>query len=386
MDLDRIQESLRRQNLDAWLFFDHHGRDPLAYKVLGLTQPSHVTRRWYYVIPAHGEPAGLVHRIEPGVIAALPGEQIKYSTWQEQHAGIAVLLGTAKRIAMQYSPLCAVPYVAMVDAGTVELVRSLGVDVRSSAELIQEFEACLTDLQFESHIEAGQIMDTIRAGAFRLIGQKLGKIDELTVRDWIRDQFHQNGLATDAGPIVGVNAHAGNPHYDPTPETNQPINHGDLVLIDMWARFDRPNAVFYDITWTGMSGEPSSRVREVFETVRDARDKAVETVKAAVHSGSEIRGFEVDDAARGHIVSKGFGKEFVHRTGHSIGTEVHGAGANMDNLETHDERRLLPGSLFSIEPGIYLEDFGVRAELNMYVTRDSAVTTGEVQHDLVIFG
>lgn len=383
MDLEKIQESLRRQNLDAWLFFDHHGRDALAYKVLGLPQPNHVTRRWYYAIPATGSPLGLVHRIESGVIAPLDGQKLSYSTWQEQHAGLLKILGKSRRVAMQYSPLCAVPYVAMVDAGTVELVRSLGVEVVSSAELIQEFEACLTETQFASHLEAGKVMDEIRAGAFRLIGQNLGTIDELTVRDWIRDEFSRNGLITDAGPIVGVNSNAGNPHYDPTPETNQKIAPGDFVLIDMWAKFDRPDAVFYDITWTGISGEPSSRVQRVFDAVRDARDKSVELVKTAISEGREICGFEVDDAARNHIRGQGFGDWFVHRTGHSIGTEVHGAGANMDNFETHDERRLMTGSLFSIEPGIYLEDFGVRSELNMFVRQGQALTTGEIQRELV---
>ena len=386
MDLARIQDSLRRQNLDAWLFFDHHGRDPLAYKVLGMSPPAHITRRWYYLIPAEGDPVGLVHRIESGVISALPGEMLKYSTWQEQHAGIARLLGKAKRIAMQYSPRCAVPYVSMVDAGTIELVRELGVEVATSAELIQEFEACLTETQFASHLDAGVIMDKIRAGAFHLINEKLGDIDELTVRDWIRDQFLQANLITDSGPIVGVNAHAGNPHYEPTPATNKPINPNDFVLIDMWAKFNRPNAVYYDITWTGYCGTPPARIREVFETVRDARDCALKAVATAIAAHRDIRGFEVDDAARNHIRDKGYGDYFVHRTGHSIGTEVHGAGANMDNLETHDERRLLPGSLFSIEPGIYLEDFGVRSEINMFVKANEAATTGEVQRDLVRIG
>ena len=386
MDLARIQDSLRRQNLDAWLFFDHHGRDPLAYKVLGMSPPAHITRRWYYLIPAEGDPVGLVHRIESGVISALPGEKLKYSTWQEQHAGIARLLGKAKRIAMQYSPRCAVPYVSMVDAGTIELVRELGVEVTTSAELIQEFEACLTEIQFASHLEAGVLMDKIRAGAFQLINEKLGHIDELTVRDWIRDQFLQANLITDSGPIVGVNAHAGNPHYEPTPATNKPINPDDFVLIDMWAKFNRLNAVYYDITWTGYCGTPTARIREVFETVRDARDCAMKAVAAAIAAHRDIRGFEVDDAARNQIRDKGYGDQFVHRTGHSIGTEVHGAGANMDNLETHDERRLLPGSLFSIEPGIYLEDFGVRSEINMFVKANEAVTTGEVQRDLVRIG
>ena len=391
MDLQRIQEALRRQKLDGWLFFDHHERDPLAYRVLGFQPPRHVTRRWYYLIPANGEPRGLVHRIEPGVIDALPGEKLKYSSWREQHAGLARLLKGLTRVAMQYSPLCAIPYIAMVDAGTVELVRAQGVDVASSAELIQEFEACLDEEQFATHLEAGRRVDKVCAEAFRFIGAGLRSgVDELRVRDWVREQFRAAGMVTDSGPIVGVNAHAGNPHYEPSLETNAPVHPGDFVLIDMWAKLDRPDAIYYDITWTGFCGkpgiEPPDRVRQVFETVRDARDRAIEAVADAVKSHRDIRGFEVDDAARNHIRDKGFGDRFTHRTGHSIGTEVHGTGANMDNLETHDERRILPGALFSVEPGIYLEDFGVRSEVNVFVTPTSASTTGAVQRELVRIG
>lgn len=387
MDIQRIQEALRRQKLDGWLFFDHHHRDPLAYRVLGFHPPAHVTRRWYYLIPANGEPRGLVHRIEAGVIEALPGEKLKYSSWQEQHAGLARLLKGLTRVAMQYSPLCAVPYVAMVDAGTVELVRAQGVDVTSSAELIQEFEACLNEEQFATHLEAGRRVDKVCAEAFRFIGAKLQSgVDELMVRDWVLDQFRAAGMVADSGPIVGVNAHAGNPHYEPSRETNAMVHPGDFVLMDMWAKLDQPGAIYYDITWTGFCGNPPDRVMEVFKTVRDARDRAIEAVADAVKSRRDIRGFEVDDAARNHIRDKGFADRFVHRTGHSIGTEVHGTGANMDNLETHDERRILPGALFSVEPGIYLEDFGVRSEVNVFVTANSASTTGAVQRDLVRIG
>jgi Xaa-Pro dipeptidase len=387
MDIPRIQEALRRQKLDGWLFFDHHERDPLAYRVLGFRPPRHVTRRWYYLIPAKGEPRGLVHRIEAGVIDALPGEKLKYSSWQEQHAGLAQLLKGATRVAMQYSPLCAVPYVAMVDAGTVELVRAQGVDIASSAELIQEFEACLTDSQFGTHLEAGVQVDKIVSEAFQFITQKLTTgVNELMVRDWILDRFQKQGMVTDSGPIVAVNGHAGNPHYEPTLETNAPVQPGDFVLIDLWARFDKPDAVFYDITWTGFCGTAPDRIHNVFEIVRDARDRAVEAVADAAKSHRPIYGFEVDDAARNYIRDRGFADRFVHRTGHSIGTEVHSTGANMDNLETHDDRRILPGALFSVEPGIYLEDFGVRSEVNVFVTPTSAATTGAVQRELVRIG
>jgi Xaa-Pro aminopeptidase len=384
MDLKRIQESLRREKLDGWLFFDHHVRDALAYRVMGVTPPGHVTRRWYYFIPAEGEPLGLVHRIESKVINAAPGEKIAYSSWREQQDGIAKLLGGAKRVAMQYSPRCAIPYVAMVDAGTVELVREFGVEVVSSAELIQEFEACLSSAQFESHLEAGRRMDAIRAGAFQFIGGQLASgVDEITVADWMRAEYKKAGLVTDSGPVVAVNGHAGDPHYEPTRATSAPIRMGDFVLIDMWAKLDRPGCVYYDITWTGYCGDAPERILRVFEIVRDARDLAVETVVKAVAAGRVIRGFEVDDAARAHIRAMGFADQFVHRTGHSIGEEVHGSGANMDNLETHDERRVMPGALFSVEPGIYLDDFGVRAEVNVLMDSVKARTTGEVQRELV---
>ena len=386
MDLARIQEALRREQLDGWLFFDHHGRDPLAYRVLGFPF-GHVSRRWYYFIPAEGEPRGVVHRVESKVLDSLPGEKLKYSRWQEQHACIQELVKGAGKIAMQYSPLCAVPYVALVDAGTVELVRSFGVTVTSSAELVQEFEAVLTDKQFATHLEAGKIIDRVRGSAFKFIGDKLDAgIDELTVRDWILEQFTNANLVTDHGPIVGVNGHAGDPHYEPKQETNAPIRRGDFVLLDMWAKFNKPGSVFYDITWTGFCGDAPDRIRNVFEIVRDARDQAVNRVASAFQAGQEIRGFEVDDAARTYIESHGFGKNFVHRTGHSIGEDVHGNGANMDNFETHDDRRILPGSLFSVEPGVYLRDFGVRAEVNVFARKGSASTTGEVQRELVRIG
>jgi Xaa-Pro aminopeptidase len=384
MDTGRIQESLKREKLDGWLFFDHHVRDALAYRVLGVKPAGHVSRRWYYYIPAEGEPLGLVHRIESKILDAVPGEKILYSSWREQRDGLAKLLRGAKRVAMQYSPLCAIPYVSMVDAGTVELIREFGVSVESSAELIQEFEACLTEEQFQSHLEAGRIVDRVCAGAFRCIGDRLASgADEITVRDWVRAQFQASGLVTDSGPTVAVNAHAGDPHYDPSPAANVPIRPGDFVLLDMWAKLDKPGSIYYDITWTGYCGDAPERERKVFEIVRDARDKAVDAVVSAVAAGREIRGFEVDDAAREYIRASGYGDRFVHRTGHSIGEEVHGAGANMDNLETHDERRIVPGALFSVEPGIYLGDFGVRSEVNVYVGTGKASTTGAVQRELV---
>jgi len=387
MELDKIQRELASQKLDGWLFFDHHQRDPLAYRVLGL--PGRMaTRRWYYFIPAHGDPAGLEHRIERGMLASLPGEKIPYSSWTEQVAGLRKLLSGQRRVAMQYSPNCAIPYVAMVDAGTVELVRSVGVEVVSSAELVQTFEARWSPEALETHLEAGHRVDRVRAAAFELIRERTrngAPLQELDVKQFVLDSFHEAGMVTDHGPIVGVNANASNPHYEPSEEASSPIRRGDFVLLDMWAKLDRPGAVYYDITWTGFCGDsPSDEMRNVFAVVTGARDAAIKRVQEAVAGGRPLCGYEVDDVARGFIESRGFGSYFTHRTGHSIGQEVHGNGANMDNLETHDERRVAPWTCFSIEPGVYLPEFGVRSEINLFVGEKEARVTGEMQRELVL--
>ena len=388
MNIEAIQQEIRNQQLDGWLFFDHHVRDPLAYRVLGFTAPRIPTRRWYYFIPADGAPAGLVHRIERGMIDALPGNKVAYSSWTEQVAGLRQLLAGCSRVAMQYSPQCAIPYVAMVDAGTVELVRAAGPEVVSSAELIQAFEARWTPQALDSHLEAGRRVDRVRADAFALIRERTRNglaIQELEVKRFILDAFAKAGLFTDHGPIVGVNANASNPHYEPTDEVSSEIRGGDFVLLDMWAKLDQPGSVYYDITWTGFCGDqPTGDMRNVFAVVTGARDAAIGRVQKAVSARDSICGFEVDDVARGYIDSRGFGSFFVHRTGHSIGQEVHGNGANMDNLETHDERRIVPWSCFSIEPGIYLPEFGVRSEINLFVGDSDARVTGAIQRELVI--
>ena len=388
MKVNEIQSALRSQKLDGWLFFDHHQRDALAYRVLGLAAARIPTRRWYYFIPAEGEPAGLVHNIEAGMLDPLPGAKARYSSWQEQTSGLRKLLHGQRRIAMQYSPQCAIPYVSMVDAGTLELVRGMGVEVMTSADLIQHFEARWNKDALESHLEAGRLVDDIRRQAFEMIGARVRngqQASEYEVQQFIRTAFVGAGLFTDHGPIVGVNANASNPHYEPSAEATAPIRNGDFVLIDMWAKLNnRPGAVYYDITWTGVcGGAPTPEMQNIFAIVRDARDAAIDRVGKAVAAGKEIRGFEVDDAARGYIRDKGFAEYFVHRTGHSIGEDVHGSGANMDNLETHDERKVIPWTCFSIEPGIYLPAFGVRSEVNVFVGDKEARVTGEIQRELV---
>jgi len=387
MNLPAIQAGLREQNIDAWLFYDHHRRDPIAYRVLGLSDSLFVTRRWYYLLPAEGEPAKLVHKIEAGHLDTLPGTKDVYAGWQELGGKLKSMMAPYKRIAMQYSPDNRVFVISLVDAGTVEVVRSFGKEVVSSGDLVSKFEATWTDEQIQSHFEARDSVDKIVAAAFKEIGDRVrnGGTDEHAIQQWFQEGFRRENLITDDGPIVAVNANSGNPHYEPSASKSAPIRKGDFVLLDVWAKKNRPDAVYYDITWTGFVGSsPSGRQREVFEIVRRGRDAGVEKVKSAIAAGETIAGWEVDDAARGAIQKAGYGDYFIHRTGHSISTEVHGNGANMDNLEVHDVRRILPNSCFSIEPGVYLPEFGIRSEVNVLVREHSAEVTGKIQEEIVL--
>jgi Xaa-Pro aminopeptidase len=387
MQIELIQASLRAANLDGWLFFDHHRRDPLAYRILGLPDDLQPTRRWYYFLGADGEPRKLVHRIESGALDSLPGAKDLYSSWNEQRQKLQTLLNSAKRIAMQYSANCAIPYVSLVDAGTIELVRGTGVEIVTSADLVQEFESRLSEVQFQLHVEAGKLVDKVLREAFDLVSHGLQSKKALTeyeLQQFIRGKFSHCGLQCDHGPIVAVNANASDPHYEPTCERTTHIQAGDVLLIDLWAKLTQPGAVYYDITWTGFCGDAiPDAVNKVFEVVRDARKRGSQFVIDRVNHHSSLAGFEVDDAVRGLIEDCGYGEYFFHRTGHSIGTEVHGTGANMDNLESHDERRILSGSCFSIEPGIYLPEFGIRSEVNVYVGEGFATVTGEQQEQML---
>ncbi len=387
MNLPAIQAALREHNIDAWLFYDHHHRDGIAYRVLGLPEHLMVTRRWYYVVPAEGEPRKLVHRIEAGHLDSLAGSKREYSAWQELVENLKGMLAPYRSLAMQYSPNNIVFYVSLVDAGTVELVRSFGKEIVSSADLVSRFEATLSPEQIETHFAAGKKVDAITASAFQEIGRRVrnGGTNEFDIQKLFGNAFEREGLITDDLPIVAVNANASNPHYGPTAEHHAPIRDGDLVLLDVWAKLNTPGAVYYDITWMGFVGRSASdKQREVFEIAKRARDAGVAKVKSAVAAGQKIAGWEVDKATRDVIESAGYGRYFIHRTGHSIATEVHGNGANMDNLEIHDERRILPNTCFSVEPGIYLPEFGVRSEVNVMVRSGSAGTTGKVQTELVI--
>lgn len=391
MQLEAIQAALRDHAMDAWLFYDHHYRDPIAYRILGLPESALVSRRWYYVIPAEGEPRKLVHRIESGRLDSLPGSKGVYSSWQELDAGLAAMVGPYKRIAMQYSPRNAIMYVSMVDAGTVEVLRGLGKTVVSSADLVSRFEAVLTEEQIASHYEAQRAIDGIVAEGFREIGRrvkaakgKTASVREYDIVQWLQEAMRREDLVWEHGTNVSVNENSADSHYEPEAANSREIRKGDFVLIDIWARKNRPGTCFYDITWTGVVGrEPSEREQRVFETVKAARDAAVEAVSSAFAKNEPIAGWKADDAARAVINDAGFGEFFTHRTGHNIGNVLHGNGAHLDNLETHDERLILPNTCFSVEPGIYLDTFGVRSEVNMMATPGKAAVTGAVQQELV---
>ena len=392
MNLDAIQTALRDSKLDGWLFYDHHHRDPIAARILSLDPNAHITRRWYYFIPASGEPRKLVHRIEQARLDSLPGAKTQYSSWQELHAGLENLLQNQKKIAMQYSPNNDIMYISMVDAGTVEFLRSLGKEIVTSADLVSQFEAVLTEDQIASHSAAQRAIDLILVGAWAEIARCLrppsgggtGHFTEFDLVVWLRDAMRREGLVWENGPDVSVNANTSDQHYEPTAERASPIREGDFLLIDIWGRLDTPTSVFYDVTWTGVIGrEPSKKEQLIFDTVRRARDAAIETVEQAFAQNRPIRGFEADDAARSVIRDAGFGDFFVHRTGHNIAHEIHGSGAHLDNLETHDIRRILPHTCFSVEPGIYLPEFGVRSEINMITAPGKAWVTGRIQQELV---
>jgi Xaa-Pro dipeptidase len=397
MDLEDIQAALHEQQVDGWLFYDHHHRDPIAYRILGLSESSLITRRWYYLIPTEGQPMKLVHRIEQSRLDTLPGIKRVYSSWQELDRELGAMLASSKRIAMQYSPRNAIMYVSLVDAGTVERVRELGKTIVSSADLVSRFEAVLTPEQVASHYQAQALIDEILAAAWKEIGARLrpagrskpktttnATLNEYKVVVWLQQALERAGLLWDHPPNVSVNANSSDSHYEPTPELAKPIREGDFLLIDIWGRLNRAGSCFYDITWTGIVGRgPNDREQQVFQTVVKARDAAIHVVEDAFRSGATLAGWQPDDAARAVIRDAGFGEYFTHRTGHNIATELHGNGANLDNLETHDERKILPRTCFSVEPGIYLPEFGVRSEVNMITEPGKAVVTGRVQRELV---
>jgi Xaa-Pro aminopeptidase len=388
-DLASVQSALREQGLDGWLLYDFRGLNVLARRVLGFPADAHATRRWFYFIPAAGAPKKLVHRIESAALDAYPGGKEVYLRWQKLEEGVLGLLSGCKRIAMEYSPRNANPYISRVDAGTIELVRSAGVEIVPSGDLIQLFEACWDDEQWAMHLEAEKHTDSAYAVAWRYIADRArsGKpARETEVQAVIMEHFARNGLVTDHPPIVGVGPHSGDPHYAPGPKDDSACAKGAFVLIDLWAKLDRQRAVYSDLTRTGFVGETVPEEYErIFQIVARARDAAIDRVKSAYARKEPLQGWQVDQAARDVIEQAGYGEAFCHRTGHSIGQETHGNGANMDNLETHEMRRVLPRTCFSVEPGIYLPEFGVRSEVNVFV--DAAgqvhVTGGERQKAVI---
>jgi Xaa-Pro aminopeptidase len=402
MQLEAIQAALREASLDGWLFYDHHHRDPIAGRMLGIDPHVHVTRRWYYFIPANGEPRKLVHRIESARLDALPGAKGQYSSWQELAVALETLLTGAHRLAMQYSPRNAIMYVSMVDAGTVEFLRSLGKKIVSSADLVSRFEAVLTADQIASHVVAQRKIDAILSQAFREIGRTLhppsaigrpATITEFDMVEWLSEAMKFEGLAWENGPNVSVGPNSADSHYEPTKASAKPIRDGDFLLIDIWGRTIESAggmpSIHYDITWTGIIGrEPSTLEQQVFNAVREARDAAITVVEQAFAENRPLYGYEPDDAARAVIRQAGFGDFFTHRTGHNIAAELHGSGAHLDNFETHDERQILPNTCFSVEPGIYLPptfqpQFGIRSEVNMLTAPGKAWVTGPRQQELV---
>ena len=385
-DVQAVQKDLKAAKLDGWLFYDFRGRDPIAHRILQLPTGMR-TRRWFYFVPTKGEPRKLVHKIEAESLATLPGETLYYAAQNELQENLEKVLGGALSIAMQYSPRNAIPYVSMVDAGTVELVRSVGPKIFSSADLVQKYEACWTAEQLESHFAAGEVVDRIIREAFQLAakGARDGKpLTEFVLKQWILKEFDAAGLTTEEGPDVAVGPNASDPHYGPAEGKSAPIREGELLLLDVWAKKKTPGSVYYDVTWTGFLGaKVPKEYAKVFNVVREARDKAVELIQSSMAKRKLLQGWQVDNAARSVINGAGYGEYFFHRTGHSIGESVHGNGVNMDGLETRDTRHLIPRTCTSIEPGIYLQKFGIRSEVNVYIGEREARVTGAIQQEIL---
>ena len=386
LPIPAVQQALKKDGLDGWLLYDFHGSNPIARRLTDLTSSSKLsTRRWYYLVPSEGAPRGLVHAIERHNLDALPGEKQPYAGREQLAAGLKNLLQGMKRVAMEYSPGNAIPYVSRVDAGTVEAVRELGVDVVSSGDLIQRFEAVWSEEALATHRAASERLYRIKDRAFELIRDRAGQgLNEYEVQQVMVQWFADEGLVSESAPCVSAQENAGNPHYQPTARAHRLINVGEMVLLDLWGKLAKPGAVFADITWMGFTGASvPEKYAKAFAAARAGRDAGVELVKSAARQGRELRGYEVDRATRDVIDRAGYGQQFIHRTGHSLGEEVHGNGVHMDDYETHDERRLIPGTGFTIEPGIYTPEFGVRTEINMFVGEHSAEVTGPMQTEIV---
>ena len=388
LDVPAIQAALREDGLDGWLLYDFHGSNPIARAIVQIdSTPKLTTRRWYYLIPANGEPRSLMHAIEPTSLAHLPGTRTRYAGHQQLQDGLEQLVAGCHVLAMEYSPNGAIPYVSRVDAGTVDAVRALGISVVSSGDLVQRFEAVWDDAALGTHQAASDRLYQIKDRTFALISERLESADPLSefeIQQTMMDWFKDVELVSDSPPVVASHHSSGNPHYLPTRQHSRPIERGNIVLLDLWGKLDTPGSVFADITWMGYAGSVvPPEYATVFDVAREARDTAIELVQHASANADDLRGWQVDRAARDVIDAAGMGQYFVHRTGHSLGKTVHGNGVHMDDYETHDDRRLLPGTGFTIEPGVYQDAFGVRTEINMYVGEREAWVTGPVQTEIV---
>ena len=390
MDLQAIQKALVDLEMDGWLFYDFHNRDAIAARILKMDTKRFASRRWFYYIPAVGEPKKLVHRIEPWRCDHLPGEKYVYLPWQQQHEMLKTILGNAKNVAMQYSPNNAIPYVSIVDGGTVDLVRSFGVNVVSSADLVSMFESHLSMEDYASHCEAAEVMQMVKDETFKEIARRINageKPREVEIQAFMHELMAKNEMLWEDGPIVAINEHAADPHFEPTEENSYEMKEGDLVLLDLWAKKNKPGAIYYDITWMGFIGkEVPQHIEDYFQIGRAAREAALNMVRERFAQGKPVCGWEVDDACRKVIIDAGLGEYFTHRTGHNIGEEVHGNGAHIDNLETKDERVIIPGTCFSIEPGIYMAEkkLGYRTEIDVFVTDEGKVeVAGAMQEKMI---
>jgi len=389
LEIKDVQAALTADGLDGWLLYDFRGINPIASEVTAVSrQTGHLaTRRWYYLIPAAGEPRGLVHAIEKDALAHLPGTTSRYAGRDQLDAGLRTLLAGMSRIAMEYSPRCAIPYVSRVDAGTIELVRQAGVEVVSSGDLVQRFAAVWDADAIAAHRQASEKLYRVKDRAFDAAARRVRDrvpTTEYDIQQLMAGYFREEGLVSDSDPVVAAQENAGNPHYLPTASANRAIRAEELLLLDLWGKLDRPGAVFADITWVGFTGaRVPDRFARAFAAICAARDAAIRLVQDRARSGAEVRGFEVDRAASTVIRDAGYADKILHRTGHSLGETVHGNGVNMDDYETHDERRLLPGTGFTIEPGVYFDDFGVRTEINMVVSARDAAVTGPIQTEIL---
>jgi Xaa-Pro aminopeptidase len=379
-----MQDALREDGLDAWLLYDFHGSNLVARRIAGLGAGAKLTtRRWYLLIPAEGEPRALVHAIERDRLDHIPGDKQRYASHAELDAGLDTLLGGCVTVAMEYSPGCAIPYVSRVDAGTIDAVRARGVDIRSSGDLVQRFEAVWDDAALASHRSASAALYDIKDRAFALVADRVRTetpVTEYEIQSAMADWFEETGLVSDSRPVVAAQENAGDPHYLPTKTRHRTLEANEILLLDLWGKLAAPGSVYADITWVGYTGAMvPTRYADAFAVITHGRDAAVELVQNAVTNGRALQGWEVDRVARDSIAAAGYGDQFLHRTGHSLGEEVHGNGVHLDDFETHDVRRLLPGTAVTVEPGVYFEDFGVRTEINLHVGEHSATVTGPLQ-------